>query len=56
MKETLIRYLFKTKVNRKDTYYAMQLIESDPVVMRRWRQTKPALEHQGGTAGSVLKQ
>ncbi len=30
LKETLIRYLFKTKVNGKDTYYAMQLIESDP--------------------------
>ena len=30
LKETLIRYLFRTKVNGKDHYYAIQLIESDP--------------------------
>lgn len=30
LKETLIRYLFKTKVNGKDTYYAIQLTESNP--------------------------
>jgi len=30
LKETLIRYLFKAKVNGKDHYYAIQLIESDP--------------------------
>lgn len=30
LKETLIRYLFKVKVNEKDYYYAIELIESDP--------------------------
>ena len=30
LKETLIRYLFKAKVNGKDHFYAIQLVESDP--------------------------
>ncbi len=30
LKEAMIRYMFKAKVNGKDRYYAIELIESDP--------------------------